>query len=144
MQINVYSIEKKEEFTKEIKEFIKKSAQFANVKNITLYSKNLAKSQNPKKEYSKIFEKYITPNALNIILTPEGKLIDSIEFSKFFEHSNVNFFIAGAYGFEDKFKKKGINISLSPLTMSHKIAKLVLFEQIYRGLSIKNNHPYHK
>ena len=142
MQINVYSIEKKEDFSKEINEFIKKSKTFANVKNITLYSKNLAKSSNPKEEYSKIFEKYT--NGFNIILSPEGKLIDSFEFSKFFEHSCVNFFIAGAYGFEENFKKKGKLISLSPLTMSHKIAKIVLFEQIYRGLTIKNNHPYHK
>ena len=143
MQINVYSIEKKEDFKKEIDEFIKKSKPFANVKNITLYPKNLSKSKNPKKEYTKIFEKYLG-NGLNIILSPDGKLIDSFEFSKFFENSEVNFFIAGAYGFEEEFKKKGKVISLSPLTMSHKIAKLVLFEQIYRGLSIKNNHPYHK
>ena len=143
MQINVYSIEKKEDFQKEINEFIKKSKPFANVKNITLYPKNLSKSKNPKKDYTKIFEKYLG-NGLNIILSPDGKLIDSFEFSKFFENSEVNFFIAGAYGFEEEFKKKGKVISLSPLTMSHKIAKLVLFEQIYRGLSIKNNHPYHK
>ena len=142
MQINVYSIEKKEDFQKEINDFIKKSRPFANVKNITLYSKNLSKSKEPQKEYSKIFEKYL--GEVNIILSPDGKLVDSYEFAKFFENSNVNFFIAGAYGFEEEFKKKGKLISLSPLTMSHKIAKLVLFEQIYRGLSIKNNHPYHK
>jgi len=143
MQINVYSIEKKEDFQKEINEFIKKSKTFADIKNIILYSKNLSKSVNPQKEYSKIFEKYLQ-NGFNVILSPDGKLIDSFKFSKFFEYSNVNFFIGGAWGFEDKFKKKGELISLSPLTMSHKIAKLVLFEQIYRGLSIKNNHPYHK
>jgi 23S rRNA (pseudouridine1915-N3)-methyltransferase len=142
MQINVYSIEKKEDFQKEIKDFIKKSAPFAKVNNITLYSKNLAKSQNPQKEYSKIFEKYT--DGFNIILTPEGRLVDSFEFAGLLNHSKVNFFIAGAWGFDEEFKKKGVNISLSPLTMSHKIAKLVLFEQIYRGLSINNNHPYHK
>jgi len=143
MQINVFSIEKKEDFKKEIEEFIKKSKPFANVKNVTLYSKNLAKTTDPKKEYSKMFDKY-AQNGFNVILTPEGKLIDSYEFSKLLDHSRVNFFIAGAYGFEEEFKKKGTNVSLSPLTMSHKIAKLVLFEQIFRGLSIKHNHPYHK
>jgi len=143
MQINVYSIEKKEDFQQEIKDFIKKAKQFADVKNHTLYNSKLAKSQNPKLEYSKMFEKYMN-DGFNVILTPDGKLIDSHEFSNIFEHSKINFFIAGAYGFEESFKKRGVNISLSPLTMSHKIAKLVLFEQIYRGLSIKNNHPYHK
>jgi 23S rRNA (pseudouridine1915-N3)-methyltransferase len=143
MQINVFSIEKKEDFQSEIKDFIKKSKQFADVKNYTLYNSKLSKSQNPKTEYSKIFEKY-TNDGFNVILTPDGKLMDSYKFSEIFNHSKVNFFIAGAYGFEENFKKKGINISLSTLTFSHKIAKLVLFEQIYRGLSIKNNHPYHK
>jgi 23S rRNA (pseudouridine1915-N3)-methyltransferase len=143
MQINVYSIEKKEDFKQEIQDFIKKSRQFAEVNNYSLYSKNLSKTTNPQQEYSKIFEKYVN-DGFNVILTPEGKLIDSYKFADIFEHSRVNFFIAGAYGFEEGFKKKGVNISLSPLTMSHKIAKLVLFEQIFRGLSIKNNHPYHK
>jgi len=143
MQINVFSIEKKEDFQNEIKDFIKKSQQFATVKNNTLYSNRLSKSDNPQKEYSKMFAKYVN-DGFNIILTPEGKLVDSYKFADFFEHSKVNFFIAGAWGFEEEFKKNGVNISLSPLTMSHKIAKLVLFEQIYRGLSIKNNHPYHK
>ena len=142
MQINVYSIEKKEDFKKEIDEFIKMSKQFATVKNITLYSKNLAKTDDPKKEYSKLFEKYL--DGFNIILTPEGKEVDSFEFAKLLNHSKVNFFIAGAYGFEEEFKKNGVNISISRLTMSHKIAKLVLFEQIFRGLAILNNHPYHK
>jgi len=143
MQINIFSIEKKEDFQKEIKDFIKKSKQFAEIKNHTLYNNKLSKSANPQSEYSKIFSKYIN-DGFNVILTPEGKLMDSFEFANIFEYSKINFFIAGAWGFDDEFKKNGINISLSPLTMSHKIAKLVLFEQIYRGLSIKNNHPYHK
>ncbi len=143
MQINVYSIEKREDYKKEIEGFIKKSTQFATVKDFTLFSKKLAKSEDPKKTYSEIFKKYIQ-NGINVILSPEGKLMDSYEFSKIFEHSSINFFIAGAYGFDNSFKKNGKLISLSPLTMSHKIAKLVLFEQIYRGLSIKNHHPYHK
>jgi len=143
MQINVFSIEKKEDFQKEIEDYIKKSKKFANVKNVNLFSKNLSKSSDPQKEYSAIFEKY-TKSGFNVILTPEGKLMDSMEFSEIFNSASVNFFIAGAYGFEEDFKKKGLNVSLSPLTMSHKIAKIVLFEQIYRGLSIKNNHPYHK
>ena len=140
MQINIYSIEKKEDFKKEIEEFIKKSKPFATINNYTF---KLTKYINPQKEYSKLFEQKIN-NGYNIILTPDGKLIDSFEFSKLLKYSKINFFIAGAYGFDDNFKKNGINISLSPLTMSHKIAKLVLFEQIYRGLCIKNSHPYHK
>jgi len=58
---------------------------------------------------------------------------------------SVKFFIGGAYGFEESFLKKSDKvISLGKITMSHKIAKAVLLEQIYRGFSILSNHPYHK
>ena len=58
---------------------------------------------------------------------------------------SVKFFIGGAYGFEEQFLKQCDKvISLGKITMSHKIAKVVLLEQIYRGFSILSNHPYHK
>ncbi len=58
---------------------------------------------------------------------------------------SIKFFIGGAYGFEENFLKKSDQvISLGKLTMSHKIAKAVLLEQIYRGFSILTIHPYHK
>jgi len=58
---------------------------------------------------------------------------------------SVKFFIGGAYGFEDEFlKQSNAVISLGKITMSHKIAKAVLLEQIYRAFSILSNHPYHK
>ncbi len=48
-------------------------------------------------------------------------------------------------GFEKNFLDKCDKvISLSDLTMAHKVVTLVLLEQVFRGLAIKNNHPYHK
>ena len=45
----------------------------------------------------------------------------------------------------ENFKAKADKIiSLSRLTLAHKIAKLLLFEQIFRALCINANHPYHK
>jgi len=144
MNINIYSIEKKEDYKSIIDNFIKQSRQFANVKNITIFNKNIAKNNNPQ-TYSQEFEKFLT-NGYNIALTPEGKLVDSFEFANLLkDKQNINFFIGGAYGLENKFKQKcDISISLTPLTLSHKIAKIMLFEQVFRGLAINNNHPYHK
>jgi len=144
MNINIYSIEKKEDYKKIIDEFIKQSRQFANVKNITIFNKNIAKNNNPQ-TYTKEFEKFMT-NGYNIALTPEGKLVDSFEFAKLLkDKQTINFFIGGAYGLEEEFKNRcDIKISLTPLTLSHKIAKIMLFEQVFRGLAINNNHPYHK
>ncbi len=144
MQINIYSIEKKEDYKSIIDNFIKQSRQFANVKNITIYNKNIAKNNNPK-SYTESFEKFLL-NGYNVALSPEGKLVDSFEFAKLLkDKQTINFFIGGAYGLEDNFKKRcDTTISLTPLTLSHKIAKIMLFEQVFRGLAINNNHPYHK
>jgi len=144
MQINIYSIEKKEEYKNIIDDFIKQSKQFANVKNITIFNKTIAKNNTPE-SYSQVFMKFLD-TGYNIALSPEGKLVDSFEFAKLLkDKQTINFYIGGAYGLEDSFKKQcNITISLTPLTLSHKIAKLVLFEQIFRGLAINNNHPYHK
>ena len=95
--------------------------------------------------YTQAFTPHLLPNAQNIALHPSGKSVDSESFAKLFEtHAIVQFFIGGAYGFEEGFLKLCKSISLSPLTLSHKIAQIVLCEQIYRALSILNAHPYHK
>jgi 23S rRNA (pseudouridine1915-N3)-methyltransferase len=55
------------------------------------------------------------------------------------------FIIGGAYGIAPSLKQAAHEvISLSPLTLSHALAQLVLLEQIYRAFTILKGHPYHK
>ncbi len=152
MNIDIISIAKKEKtiYDPLYKEMQKMISRFAKVKEIELFPKDVAKSHTissnaSQKAYSKVLEPYLQ-GGYNVILHPDGKLIDSFEFSKLLDGKmSVKFFIGGAYGFEESFVKKGdAVISLSKLTMAHKIAKVVLYEQIYRGFAILSNHPYHK
>ena len=152
MNIDIISIAKKEKtiYDPLYKDLTKMISRFAKVQDVEIFPKDVAKSHTispsaSQRAYSKVLEPY-TSGGFNIILHPDGKLIDSFEFSKLLnDKMSVKFFIGGAYGFEDEFLKKGnAVISLGKLTMSHKIAKAVLLEQIYRGFSILSNHPYHK
>lgn len=152
MKIDLLSIAKKERSTYDplYKELEKMISRFAKVEDIELFPKDVAKSHTispeaSKSAYTRVFEPYLL-GGYNIILDPKGKLVDSFEFSKLLnDRMSLKFFIGGAYGFEESFLNKGdIVISLGELTMSHKIAKAVLLEQIYRGFSILSNHPYHK
>jgi 23S rRNA (pseudouridine1915-N3)-methyltransferase len=152
MKIDIVSIAKKEKsiYDPLYKDLTKMISRFAKVEDVELFPKDVAKSHTisaeaSQKAYSKVLEPHLS-GAFNVILHPDGKIIDSFEFSKLLnDKMAVKFFIGGAYGFEDSFVKKGDQvISLSKLTMSHKIAKVVLLEQIYRGFSILSNHPYHK
>ena len=152
MRVRIFTIEKSEDGDIEsmLKDYQKMSQKFCSLEFVKLFDKSLAASQKQSAEMAKeSYEKAYVPyfeNSYNIALDEEGKNIDSMAFSKFFDkHSNVNFFIGGAYGFNESFLRKADSVlSLSPLTFSHKLAKLVLAEQVFRGVAIKNNHPYHK
>ena len=150
-KINIYAIVKpnSDEFDKISKEFIKMCSKYAKVEVHSIFNKNIAKSQTigekeAKESYTKAYEQFISGYC--IALDVLGKNLDSYEFSEMItNNSEINFFIGGAYGFEKEFLKKCDKIiSLSSLTMAHKVVTLVLLEQVFRGLAIKNNHPYHK
>ncbi|WP_304341959.1 23S rRNA (pseudouridine(1915)-N(3))-methyltransferase RlmH [Campylobacter ureolyticus] len=150
MEILVYSISKEKiEFYSEINEYIKMSKKYANIKDKVLFNNQIAKAQSSSKDmalkaYDEAYEPLI--DGFCIGLDEGGKILDSVEFSKLFLAKNkVSFFIGGAYGLSTNFKLKMDKIiSLSKMTFAHKIAKLVLYEQIFRGLCINANHPYHK
>jgi 23S rRNA (pseudouridine1915-N3)-methyltransferase len=152
MKIDIISIAKKEKsiYDPLYKELTKMTSRFAKIEDIELFPKDVAKSHTISQDasqqaYTRALEPYVNKD-YSIALHPDGKLIDSFEFSKLLnDRMSIKFFIGGAYGFEDDFLRKSDQvISLGKLTMSHKIAKVVLLEQIYRGFSILSNHPYHK
>ncbi|RDU64088.1 23S rRNA (pseudouridine(1915)-N(3))-methyltransferase RlmH [Helicobacter sp. MIT 14-3879] len=148
MRIRIYQITKK---TTKFDEYIKLVSQFGvRLEVIDVFSANIQKAQKTsplqaKISYGNELSKYISKDSLNIALHPSGNEVDSYEFSNIIkDKSSINFFIGGAFGFEENFLSKTKNISLSKLTFSHNIVTLILCEQIFRILSIINNHPYHK
>ena len=59
--------------------------------------------------------------------------------------SQVQFVIGGPEGFDDSTKKKGdLCLSLSKLTFTYQMTRLILVEQIYRAVMINRGTPYHK
>ncbi|TNF45372.1 MAG: 23S rRNA (pseudouridine(1915)-N(3))-methyltransferase RlmH [Epsilonproteobacteria bacterium] len=153
MKINVIIIDKKGKdnlYAGLIEHYKKISKPFAKVEVIEVFDKEIAKAQDispeaAKRSYTKALEKYME-SSINIALDPSSKEVDSHEFANLLKDSvQVNLFIGGAYGFERDFLSKcNKAISFGKITLSHKLVKVVLMEQIFRGLTINNNHPYHK
>ena len=150
MEISVFAIQKgKDEYENEINEYIKMSKKFANLRNLTIFNDKIAKAQSlGKNEALKSYDESYAPfvKGYCIGLDERGEMMDSLEFAKLLkDKSQISFFVGGAFGFSSEFKQKMDKlVSFSRLTLAHKIAKLVLFEQIFRGLCINANHPYHK
>jgi 23S rRNA (pseudouridine1915-N3)-methyltransferase len=84
-----------------------------------------------------------------IAMTEWGKSRNSVAFADWSAQllektTKIFFIIAGAEGFsEDVLKHCQERISLSELTFPHKLARILLVEQLYRAQTIRSGHPYH-
>ena len=135
-----------------ISDYHKRINRFVNFEIIEINNINIKKANSleiQKKEGIKILEKVDKEDQM-FILDEKGKSYNSIDFSKFIENRMVNsskniiFIIGGAYGFSKKiYSRSNSIISLSKMTFSHQIIRLFMVEQLYRALTIINNHPYH-
>ena len=153
MKINIYVIDKKakkELYTPLIEHYIKSAKQWANVEVHEIFTKEIARAHEvsaevARRSYTQAYENYLK-NGYNVALDPVAREVDSPTFAKLFkDRGTVNLFIGGAYGFERGFIDKcDTAISFGKITLSHKLIKVVLAEQVFRGLSILHNHPYHK
>ncbi len=92
----------------------------------------------------------LSPQDYLILLDENGKTYTSNRFSKVLErllqrsNRRLIFLIGGAYGVSDAlFERADEQLALSKMTFSHQMIRLFLLEQLYRGMSILHNEPYH-
>jgi 23S rRNA (pseudouridine1915-N3)-methyltransferase len=82
------------------------------------------------------------PSALKVLLDPVGRAMDSAKFTGLFDRDLV-FVIGGADGLPEGWASRAdVLLALSPMTMPHELARVVLAEQIYRALTTQRGHPY--
>ena len=112
-------------------------------------TKNLSISLQKEKEGQLILNKINTSDRL-FLLDEKGKDYDSIEFSMFLQKQmnsglkQMVIAIGGPYGFSEAvYKSAHGKISFSKMTFSHQMIRLFVVEQLYRGMSILKNEPYH-
>ncbi len=85
-----------------------------------------------------------------VLLDEKGKTFNSVEFADFIEkkatHSTKKmvFLIGGAYGFDERlYERANDKLSLSRMTFSHQLIRLIFMEQLYRAYTIIHHFPYH-
>ena len=103
-----------------------------------------------KEEEGKKILKALNPGDHVILLDERGKDPDSFEFARLLEKrmlasvKSLVFVIGGSYGFSEEVYKRGNSmLSLSKMTFSHQLIRVLFLEQLYRGFTILRGEPYH-
>jgi 23S rRNA (pseudouridine1915-N3)-methyltransferase len=112
-------------------------------------TKSLSTEQQKSKEAELIFKNIHSTDYI-ILLDEKGKELSSKQFSTFLNKKMVGgqqhlvFIIGGPYGFStDIYKRSNEEISLSRMTFSHQMIRLLFTEQLYRAYTILKGEPYH-
>ena len=111
-------------------------------------AKSLSEEQLKTAEGSAILSA-LTPSMEVILLDEHGREYRSMEYADFLQKKmgsgrDLTLIIGGAYGFsKDVYARADGKISLSQMTFSHQMIRLMAIEQIYRAMTILRNEPYH-
>lgn len=112
-------------------------------------AKSLSRDQIKEKEGEMIL-KNIPQGDEVILLDEHGKEFTSVGWARHLEKKflysprDINFVIGGSYGFSQAvYERAGELLSLSRMTFSHQLCRVVFLEQLYRGFTIIKGEPYH-
>lgn len=133
-------------------EFQKRLNRYAKFQSEIIELPSRLKSTQPeliKKNEADLLLKKIQPNDYLILLDEKGKAFTSLKYAQHFEslflqQTHIVFVIGGAYGFHDEvYKRANDKLSLSQMTFSHQLIRLIFAEQLYRIFTIIKGEPYH-
>ena len=109
----------------------------------------LSESELKKKEGHLILGKLENSDHV-ILLDDKGRSYSSIELANFLQQKmnsglkSLVFVVGGAFGFSDQvYQRANSKVSLSKMTFSHQMVRLIFKEQLYRGFSILRGEKYH-
>ncbi len=103
-----------------------------------------------KRKETEILMKHIKPEHKLCLLDEKGKSYSSMQFANFINKRSIEnikhiiFVIGGAYGFDKSmYERADYKLSLSSMTFSHQIIRVIFLEQLYRAYTIISGTPYH-
>jgi 23S rRNA (pseudouridine1915-N3)-methyltransferase len=112
-------------------------------------TKSLTEEQQ-KTEEAKLLLSKIAPSDYCVLLDENGKNHTSEKFADFLNVKmvsgvkNLVFIVGGPYGFADSmYQRANEKLSLSKMTFSHQMVRLIFLEQLYRGFTILKGEKYH-
>ena len=135
-----------DKYTKRIGHYLPFSMEvIPDIKN----KRNLSQAEQKQKEGDLILSKLHSTDYV-VLLDEGGRLFNSNQFAQHIEKKKntiarkLVFIIGGPYGFSDAVKgRANEKISLSKMTFTHQMVRMIFVEQLYRAMTILSNQPYH-
>ncbi len=125
---------------------LKHYADFSVIEIPALKNTNNLSHKEIKRKEGELILKKITDKDFIILLDDKGKQYSSPEFAAFLDKTQrpITFIIGGAFGFDDAIYQRANGLlSLSKMTFTHQMIRLLFVEQLYRAMTILNNEAYH-
>ncbi|MCE5177592.1 MAG: 23S rRNA (pseudouridine(1915)-N(3))-methyltransferase RlmH [Porphyromonadaceae bacterium] len=111
--------------------------------------KNISEKEQKTLEGNLLFKSLLSTDYV-VLLDDKGKQFSSVEFAGYLEKKShtvpkrLVFMIGGPYGFSQEiYDAANEKISLSKMTYTHQMVRLIFTEQLYRAMTILHNEPYH-
>ncbi len=150
IKINIIAVGKVKEsyFREAVAEYSKRLSKFCQINMIEVKEENLADTKKSLQEEAKSIIPKLKGRSFALAI--EGKQVDSVELSQIIKSAvsggdELTFVIGSSCGLDDSVKN-GVTqkISFSKMTFPHTLARVILFEQIYRAFTIISGSTYHK
>ncbi|MFT5581854.1 MAG: 23S rRNA (pseudouridine1915-N3)-methyltransferase [Psychromonas sp.] len=141
-----FLVEGEKEYAKRLSYYVGfEKIEIPDIKN----AKKLSFEQVKDKEGKEILQKIDNVDYV-ICLDEKGKTFTSEKFADYMQQrfnqggKAIAFVIGGAYGFSDElYSRADAKISLSSMTFSHQMVRMIFLEQVYRSMTILKGEPYH-
>lgn len=112
-------------------------------------TKSLTEAQQKERE-GEMLLRQLRPDDFVVLLDEGGRTFRSVEFAAYLEHKQhtvprrLVFVVGGPYGFSSAvYAAAREKLSLSSMTFSHQMVRLLFVEQLYRAFTILRGEPYH-
>ena len=119
--------------------------QIPELKNVSALTREQIKARE-----GELILKNVQPSDELVLLDERGRIYSSTELAGMLQDKmarsgrDMVFVIGGAYGFSDEvYRRAGSMLSLSKMTFSHQMVRVIFAEQIYRAFTIMRGEPYH-
>lgn len=151
LKVRVASIGKERSglFSPAVAEYAKRLERYARCTLVELPESRREGERAKEEEATRLFA-LLSPRDWLIALDERGEQLGSIELSRLVERAgregrDLLFAIGGDEGLSEEVRRRAHRtVALSRLTLPHRLARLVLVEQLYRAFTLIRGEPYHK